>query len=493
MREQTTLFRAHDIRSKREAFAGAEGLRLGKALAHYFLHTLKVGKVVLARDARLGGAELQQQLLTVFCNAGFDVLLEPNPIGTCQFYYACLSHIESAAVMVTASHNPASYLGMKLVGPYLQVVSMGHGLERIQQLYELQEPVGDYGRRGSVQVLDTLSSFIYYSTSLADVRAEDVSGLTIGCDFQHGSAGTAILRALGELGVQYTALHLIPNGNFPQGDPNPGIETSMQEGEKIFLPHIQWTCSSLMTAMAIGWTSCIKGGNSHHLWVMLGIADEILKLNQGCTEPVFLFDVKVSPPLLAEMQNSGKKVAVVQPGHSAVKQLMNSARPVFFLCAVEESGHYYYQLKTQDDKRFASENTLFYTLLILKAYKRNPSLFEKARNLQDSFFREREWSVSIKDEGSRSSFLQHVEAYLRSMGAQTVTHDSQGHSLGATLYRYGLDEGAVLPGSWFQVFQRLSQSEDNLLRFEVLASDQTLGSSISEAIKTLHPQSHQTR
>jgi len=492
MREQTTLFRAHDIRSKREAFAGAEGLRLGKALAHYFLHTLKVGKVVLARDARLGGAELQQQLLTVFCNAGLDVLLEPNPIGTCQFYYACLSHIDAAAVMVTASHNPASYLGMKLVGPNLQVVSMGHGLERIQQLYELQEPVGDYGRRGSVQVLDTLSSFISYSTSLADVRAEDVSGLTIGCDFQHGSAGTAILRALGELGVQYTALHLIPNGNFPQGDPNPGIETSMQEARDFLASHpmdLFFAYDGDGDRMDL----LYKGRQLSPSLVMLGIADEILKLNQGCSEPVVLFDVKVSPPLLAEMQSSGKKVAVVQPGHSAVKQLMNSARSVFFLCAVEESGHYYYQLKTQDDKQFASENTLFYTLLILKAYKHNPSLFEKARNLQDSFFREREWSVSIKDEDSRSIFLQHVEAYLRSMGAQAVTHDSQGHSLGATLYRYGLDDGAVLPASWFQVFQRLSQSEDNLLRFEVLASDQTLGSSISEAIKTMHLQSHQTR
>jgi len=492
MSEPVTLFRAHDIRSKREAFAGANGLRLCKALAHYFLHTLKVGKVVLARDARLGGAELQQQLLAVFCNAGLDVLLEPNPIGTCQFYYACLSHIDAAAVMVTASHNPASYLGMKLVGPNLYGISMGHGLERIQQLYDLQEPVDDYGRRGSVQVLDTLSSFISYSTRLADVQAEDVSGLTIGCDFQHGSAGTAMLRALGGLGVHCTALHLIPNGNFPQGDPNPGIETSMQEARDFLASHpmdLFFAYDGDGDRMDL----LYKGRQLSPSLVMLGIADEIVKLNQNYSEPVFLFDVKVSPPLIAEMMSRGKKVGVVQPGHSAIKQLMNSARSAFYLCAVEESAHYYYQLKTQDDKRVASENTLFYTLLILKAYKRNPSLFEKARNLQDSFFREREWSVSIKDEGSRSLFLQQVEAYLRSMGAQSVIHDSQGHSLGATLYRHGLDGGTVLSGTWFQVFQRLSQSEDNLLRFEVLASDQKLGSSIAEAIRTLHPQSHQTR
>ena len=131
--------------------------------------------------------------------------------------------------------------------------------------------------------------------------------------------------------------------------------------------------------------------------------------------------------------------------------------------------------------------------MILKAYKKNPSLFETARALQDAFYREREWSVSIADEQDRSAFLEKVQLYLLSRGAKAVSHDSRGNSLGATLYRYGLDEGATLSASWFQVFQRLSQSEDNLLRFEVLASDQGLGRSIAEAVKALQSGFHQTR
>jgi phosphomannomutase len=170
---------------------------------------------------------------------------------------------------------------------------------------------------------------------------------------------------------------------------------------------------------------------------------------------------------------------------------MNSSTQAFYLCAVEESAHYYYQLKGMDGKRYASENTLFYTLLILKAYKRNPSLFENARKLQDSFFREREWSVSIKDDSERAVFLKKVGMLLASKGATTLSVDAQGNSLGANLYRYGLDQTEIYR-VWFQVFQRLSQSEDNLLRFEVLASDQGLCQEIAKAIKDLESASHRT-
>ncbi len=495
MSTQYTLFRAHDIRAKREAFGGENGLVLAYALARYFCTILKVKRVVLARDARLGGAELQQQLLTVFCDAGLDVLLEPNPIGTCQFYYACLQHIDAAAVMVTASHNPASYLGMKLVGPNLQVISMGHGpqggLVQIQQFYEKPEKMSDVQKHGVVQVLDTLSSFIAYARELGGVQEGDLFGLEIGCDFQHGSAGTAITRALGELGVQVSTLHLIPNGNFPQGDPNPGIEASMQEAKAFLVSHpmdLFFAYDGDGDRMDL----IYQGRQLSPSLVLFSIAEEILQLNKDASDPTFLFDVKVSPPLLAEMQQRNLKVSIVQPGHSAIKQLMNSTNDVLYLSAAEESAHYYYQLKGLDGRRYASENTLFYTLLILKAYKRNPCLFDKARRLQDGFHREREWSVSIKDEEQRSAYLERVGKYLLSLGAIAVTKDSKGNSLGATLYRRGLDQEGTLDDSWFQVFQRLSQSEDNLLRFEVLASDQPLGQTLAREIKALQAALHQT-
>lgn len=494
MMMQHTLFRAHDIRAKREAFDAIEGVRLASSLAWYFVHSLKVSSVVLARDARLGGSELQTILLSVFCDAGLDVLLEPNPIGTCQFYYACLSNTQSSGVMVTASHNPASYLGMKLLGPNLEVISMGHGplggLVKVQQLYEAHEKVSNPTKKGKVVVLDTLSSFIAYSADLANVRASDVSGLSIGCDFQHGSAGTALCRAFNELGVQYAPLHLIPNGNFPQGDPNPGIEGSMQDA-KAFLASHPTDLFFAYDGDGDRMDLLYKGRQLSPSLVMFSIAEEIAALNQDGRPPTFLFDVKASPPLLAEMKKRALKVGIVENGHSIIKQVMNSTQDVWYLCAVEESAHYYYQLKGAGRKRYASENTLFYTLLILKAYKHNPSLFEQARALQDSFYREREWSVSIKDIAVRSAFLENVQTLLHKKGAIELSHDAQGNSLGATLYRFGLDEKEI-GGSWFQVFQRLSQSEDNVVRFEVLASDECVGKTVADQLRALQAEFSQT-
>ncbi|HHT80387.1 MAG TPA: hypothetical protein GXZ69_03970, partial [Spirochaetales bacterium] len=165
-------------------------------------------------------------------------------------------------------------------------------------------------------------------------------------------------------------------------------------------------------------------------------------------------------------------------------------RAEHILAAVEESAHYYLQFPQSagawDSPKFSTENTLFYTLLIMKAYVTDPARFDEAKRLQESTWRAREWSIMIKEAAKRIALQSEIEELLFKMGATKVTENEQGESLGASLYRFNLpvhyDATAELKSPWFQVFQRVSQSEDALLRWEVIASDERIGQRVFEEI-----------
>ncbi|MPN49756.1 hypothetical protein SDC9_197378 [bioreactor metagenome] len=91
------------------------------------------------------------------------------------------------------------------------------------------------------------------------------------------------------------------------------------------------------------------------------------------------------------------------------------------------------------------------------------------------------------------SLLRSVATCMQGLGAQRVTETEEGRTLGATLYRKGLDRGDTpLQGPWFQVFERLSESEDNLVRYEILASDEQLGLSIHHLLTSQISKFNQT-
>ena len=144
-------------------------------------------------------------------------------------------------------------------------------------------------------------------------------------------------------------------------------------------------------------------------------------------------------------------------------------------------------------KASCRENTLFYLLLILKAFKANPKVFNEAQALQQSFYRRREWSITIPDGGQRTALLAQIEALMAGMGATRIEHDGSGHSLGAVLYRRGVDTGTYgLERGWLQLFQRISESEDSLLRFEVIAENEAVGLPLVEALLALQGRFTQT-
>jgi len=471
----TQMFRAHDIRFRRSSVEASVLKQLAWALARYYREVLQVPSVVLARDGRQGGESFQQCLLDACTANGLDVHLEPNPIGTCQFYYHCLTRKESGGLMITASHNPGSYLGVKLVGWNLEMITMGGGaeggLEKVRSLFEENAEWMRTKPEGRVYVADTLASYIAYSTRLAGIGEGELEGLSVVCDFLHGSFGGAVTRALQGLGVTVKSLHLISDGSFPAGDPNPGRPESLSDARSYLESH---PAKLLLVFDGDGDRMDVlyEGRQLPPSFVMLMISEYLLQMEPSSTPIRFLFDVKASPVVLKAMAGQHRQYGIVQNGHAIIKRIMQADG---YRYAVEESAHYFHQFPRtadrSDSERFATENTLFFTLVLLKVYAREPDRFKAMRALQDSFFRVREWSVQISDQQRLKALLEGVSTLMQQLGAERLTKTPEGRSLGATLYRKGLGQDAA----WFQVFERLSQSEDNLVRYEILSSDESLG------------------
>ena len=236
-----TMFKQYDIRTRYNVLTSMQKDRLYNAVALYIRDSVKAKSVVIGRDARLNVPELAEGLAAMLRKAGLDVLINPLPITTCQFYYTCMQHRTSAGIMVTASHNPAEYVGLKLVGPGVDPIAFGcgpdNGIAKIKELYEADAKVTE-DRHGRLTVINHLYDYIDYCMKLSGVTEGSLKGTKILLEFLNGAAGTEMALAFQKAGADIECRNVAPDGFFRQGDPNPIIEPSiaparaaMREGE----------------------------------------------------------------------------------------------------------------------------------------------------------------------------------------------------------------------------------------------------------------------
>ncbi|MFX4263773.1 hypothetical protein ACOBQJ_16425, partial [Pelotomaculum propionicicum] len=111
------MFKAYDIRTKSSRLTSELIRRLMAAIGRYSLEVLGTRRIMLGRDGRIAAPPLMEAALELLPDLGIDVLVNPLPISTCQFYFSHMKNPDCAAVMLTASHNPGEYIGLKLMAP----------------------------------------------------------------------------------------------------------------------------------------------------------------------------------------------------------------------------------------------------------------------------------------------------------------------------------------------------------------------------------------
>ncbi len=490
-----TLFRAFDLRMLANDLSPELALRLIHAVGYYIREQLKTETIVLCRDARLSGNRLLQQGLDVYSQLGFTVIINALPVSTCQFYYICLRHGNAAGIMYSASHNPGAYTGQKIVGPQVVPIAQGYGpmggLDQIKANFihgvHCPSKTG-----GSVICVDYLQDYIGFAMGLAGVGRGSLEGLRILCEYVSGSVGTEIALAFQQAGATVNHRNLIPDGSFPQGDPNPMMPTTTRP---MIEQLVRGSYDFGLCFDGDGDRIDILDSNGVQLNPSLNfsIICEHLKRIVPNSDPSLdyhaFLDPKASPYAKLALQNRGITPHLVKNGHSIIKGVLLDRKAEHFIGAVEESAHYYIKLPHpfQESGFVALESSLLIALLTARCWKEDPSQYERMMLAQQSIHREREWGYRFETEEDRVFVLQAVANFFEREGASLIRAMETGESLGGTLIRKGFPQMS----GWLQVAQRRSESEEGVARWEVMSDDQNLMqesvASINQTVLSLCP------
>lgn len=209
-----SCFKAYDLRGRvPDEINASLALQVGSA----FVAEFDAKEVVVGRDVRNSGPEIVAGLIQGLREAGANV----TDIGLCgseEIYFATFSQGFDGGIIVTASHNPADYNGMKFVRSGAAPVSGDTGLLSIRKRVSNGEAICAR-QAGSYRMGNYLAEYVKHLLGYVDTRR--LKPLHIVADPGNGSAGIIVAELSKSLPFQFTVINGEPDGNFPQGVPNP--------------------------------------------------------------------------------------------------------------------------------------------------------------------------------------------------------------------------------------------------------------------------------
>ena len=215
MSDALTCFKAYDIRGRIPDELN-EGLayRIGRAFTAF----VQPQRVAVGHDVRLSSPALSAALARGLLDGGAEVW-DIGQCGTEEIYFATFHHRLSGGIMVTASHNPMDYNGMKLVREQSRPISGDNGLFAIRDLAAQADELTVAGRPGKLVRRPSKRAYIHHL--LGYIESGALRPLKIVVNAGNGGAGPIIDALERHLPFQFIKIHHEPDGTFPHGIPNP--------------------------------------------------------------------------------------------------------------------------------------------------------------------------------------------------------------------------------------------------------------------------------
>ena len=346
------IFQPYDIRGIFGVdFEPKDFYRIACAYAECFqLKTVAVG-----HDVRGSSPELWQQVVLGFQDSGVDVL-DLGRISTDMLYFAVLHYGTDGGVVITASHNPAAFNGMKLVGQHAAPISADTGLFAVRDAVERGTSFArQNGRcRGNLGAIPFLDAYLSHLCSFVDLRG--VSEKRIVLNANGGLAGQVADRLLVDTPIQVCQrLFTEPDGSFteiPGGRPDP----LRPENRELTTAAVQETGADLAVAWDADADRCFffdeTGAFVEGCYITALLAEKLLRRQRGSV----IFDPRaVWAVEHAVISNKGRPI-LSRCGHSFIKAGMRESQALF---GGEASGHYYFRLtKNSSTDNFAKARVL---------------------------------------------------------------------------------------------------------------------------------------
>ena len=323
-------FKAYDIRGRIPSELNESiAYRIGVAVADYF----NASSIVIGYDVRPSSIDilnaLSQGIASRNCKI-FNIQL----CGTEEIYFATNHLNTDAGIMITASHNPSDYNGMKIVGPGAKPISMDSGLSDIMRL---TENAIDHFSNNPIELIEKDIRPDYIKKIISFVDISKLRPLKVVFNAGNGCAGPVIDAMEKLLPIDCIKINNEPDGSFPNGIPNP----LLPENRQVTADAVIDNNADLGIAWDGDFDRCFffdSNGTFIENYYLIGLlSEQLLKTN--------LNDQIVHDPRLVwntreEVNKFGGTPLLSKAGHSFIKEIMRENQAVY---GGEMSGHHYFR------------------------------------------------------------------------------------------------------------------------------------------------------
>ncbi len=329
------VFKAYDVRGIYPTELDEEGAR---AIARAYVEQFEPRKIAVGRDMRTMSPSMAAAVVDGATEAGADVV-DIGMVGTEMTYFAVDSLSLDGGIMVTASHNPKEYTGMKIVRRGALPVGGDSGLFDVRdRALTGTVPVKE---RGTVTKQDVYAAFVERVLSFVDVDA--IKPLRVVVDAANGMAGAMLPPVLERLPLDAVRCFFEPDGTFPNHEPNP----LLPENREFIVHKTLDEGADLGVAYDGDADRCFFVDDTGEFvpgdFVTALLAESILGKEPGGK---VIYDVRASWAVPETIKRAGGVPLLNRVGHAYFKHRMRADGAVF---GGEVSAHYYFRDFSQAD------------------------------------------------------------------------------------------------------------------------------------------------
>lgn len=329
----TTLnaFKAYDIRGIVPQDLNAQlAYDIGRAFAAEF----KPENVVIGHDIRLESPELSEALCQGLIDSGVDIL-HLGLCGTEEVYFATSHYQADGGIMITASHNPKGYNGMKLVAKGSKPISGDSGLKAIEQRVINQDFEAKAKTLGNLIPKPDKSAYVQHLLGYIDTSK--LKPFRIVVNAGNGSAGPTFDELAKHLPFEVIRLHHDADGNFPNGVPNPMIIENRGATKQAIIENqadfgVAWDGDFDRCFLFDSQGEFIEG------YYLVGLlAEMLLKKHPGSK---IVHDPRLTWNTIDQVKQAGGIAIQSKTGHAFIKERMRKEDAIY---GGEMSAHHYFK------------------------------------------------------------------------------------------------------------------------------------------------------
>jgi len=352
------VYKAYDIRGVyNRDWNKEEAYKIGCFLPEL----LEASKIVIGRDVRATSDEIFKALTEGITDAGCDVY-DIGLSSTPMVYFSTVKYDMDGSVMITASHNPPEYNGLKVSRKLARPVGYDAGLNRLEKMVQKND-FTKAQEKGEVHKLDIKKEYLEHLHTFA----KNIKPLKVVIDTANGMGGLVIPDLLEELGFNVTKMYSELDGTFPNHLPDPLKQENLNDIMKK-VPEIGADLGIAIDGDGDRVMFIDENGRYISADLVIPVLGKVLLDNRS---GYVLYDVRSSRSVPEEVEKMGGKPYMWKVGHAYMKEKLRELDAIY---GGELAGHYYFK------DNFYTDSGVVALLVVLSALSKDKRRFSEIIN-----------------------------------------------------------------------------------------------------------------